>query len=233
MALNAFNKYSSYKLRMRRVIRKAMTILAICGLPAWAQQLREAFSPALIEHKMPSFYNGYLFSVAPQHVVTLFAPDGQLFLTLPIQGRGNGHVSVRSVAIDDGGRMAVGWSDTPNAGIDIRDSLGNLIRTIDTGRYIPAHLSFAKDHSLWSLGSQRDTTKPNFPDEQDYAIVRKYSAEGKEVGAYLPRSLFPPGLEPGTEGWQTRQVTVTDDRVGLEVYSGKVGNQKEWVELGP
>jgi hypothetical protein len=125
----------------------------------------------------------------------------------------------------------VGWTDTPNAGIDIRDSLGNLIRTIETGRYIPSHLSFATDHSLWSLGFQRDAARPNLPDRQDYPIVRKYSTEGKEVGAYLPRSLFPPGLEPGMEGWQTRQVTVTADCVGLEVYSGQVGNQKEWVEL--
>src|ERR1700677_520718 len=149
---------------MRCVMRKAMTILAICALPAWAQQLREAFSPALIEHRMPSFYNGYLFSVAPQHVMTLFAPDGRLVLTLPILGQGNGHPSVQSVAIDGDGTLAVGWFDTPNAGIDIRDSLGNLLRTIDTGRYIPAHLSFANDHSLWSLGSQRDAAKPSYPD---------------------------------------------------------------------
>jgi hypothetical protein len=212
-------------------MRIALVYSALIALPGWAQPIREAFSPALIEHRMPCFYNGYLFSVAPQHVVTLFAPDGQLVLTLPIQGRGNSNVGVKSLAVDEDGTLAVGWSDAPNAGIDIRDSFGNLIRTIDTGRYIPAHLSFASDHSLWSLGAQQDATKPNFPDRQDYAIVRKYSPEGKEVGAYLPRSSFPPGLEPGMVGWQTRQITITNDRVGLEVYSGKFGGQKEWVEL--
>ena len=30
---------------------------------------------------------------------------------------------------------------------------------------------------------------------------------------------------------QRRRITVTADRVGLEVVSGRVGNQREWVEL--
>jgi hypothetical protein len=33
------------------------------------------------------------------------------------------------------------------------------------------------------------------------------------------------------EEWQRRRITVTKDRVGLEVVSGNIGNQREWVEL--
>ena len=61
--------------------------------------------------------------------------------------------------------------------------------------------------------------------------MRKYSIDGKETGAYLPKSLFESGLPPGNEEWQARRITVTTDRVGVEVLSGKVGNQREWVEL--
>ena len=61
--------------------------------------------------------------------------------------------------------------------------------------------------------------------------MRKYSTDGKLVGAYLSRSLFPPGLPPGLDGWQTRRITVTHDRVGVEAVSGNVSNQREWVEL--
>ena len=38
--------------------------------------------------RMPAFYNGYLYSCRPPHIVTLFAPNGQIVLTVPIQGRG-------------------------------------------------------------------------------------------------------------------------------------------------
>ena len=53
----------------------------------------------------------------------------------------------------------------------------------------------------------------------------------KETGAYLPRSLFARGLEPGAEEWQERRITVTSDRVGIEAISENVSNQREWVEL--
>jgi hypothetical protein len=136
-----------------------------------------------------------------------------------------------SVAIDDDGTLAISWVGLPKIGIDIRDSSGNLIRSIDTGRYMPAQLSFGQDHSLWSFGWQRDAARPEIADRQDYLTVRKYLADGKQVGAYLPRSLFPAGLEPGGAEWQQRLITVTGDRVGINAYSGKTGAQREWVEL--
>jgi hypothetical protein len=107
---------------------------------------------------MPGFYNGYLYSCVQSHIVTLFAPDGQLALNLRIEGRGNGSVKVESVAVDSDGTLAVAWVDKPNAGIDIRDSFGKLVRSIDTGRYLPMHLSFG-DHSLWAFGWQRDADR--------------------------------------------------------------------------
>jgi hypothetical protein len=212
---------------------RTVSLLALLSLPAWPANvsLQEASAPAFVSNKMPGFYNGYLFSAEPKHVLTLFAPEGHELFSLPFQGRSNGKVGIESVAIDSDGTLAVAWQDLPSAGIDIRDLSGTLLRSIDTGRYVPAHLSFGPDHSLWALGFQRDATKPAYPDKQDYATVRKYSSDGKEIAAYLPRSLFPPGLEPGMAQWQTRRITVTADRVGVEAVSGNVGNEREWVEL--
>jgi len=83
---------------------------------------------------------------------------------------------------------------------------------------------------LWVLGWQRDAQ--NFPHEtKDYPLLRRYSIDGKQTGAYLPLSLFPRGLRPGADEWQRRRITVTPDRVGVEVYSGNLGYQREWVEL--
>ena len=214
---------------------RAITLLGILSLPACSENapVSEASAPALIGTLMPAFYNGYLYSCAPDNTVTLFAPDGHSVLNLVIEGRGNGRVSVESVAIDTDGALAVGWVDsaTATAGIDIRDSLGKLVRSIDTGIYLPMHLSFG-DHSLWAFGWQRDADMGwGFP-ANHYQAVRKYSMDGKLIGSYLPRSLFPPGLEPSGEGWQERRITITGDRVGVEALSGKSSDRREWVELG-
>jgi hypothetical protein len=67
-------------------------------------------------------------------------------------------------------------------------------------------------------------------DRQDYKVVRQFSSEGKELNAYLARSTFPPGLEPGTASPGVR-IEVTTDRVGILANSGKSSLNQEWVEL--
>jgi hypothetical protein len=212
---------------------RSVAVLTLLSLSAWAAigPVHEASAPALIGRVMPGLYNGYLYSAEPRHVLTLFAPDGHELFSLPFPGRGNGKVGVESIAIDSDGTLAVAWQDPPKAGIDIRDLSGTLIRSIDTGWYVPTHLSFGQDHSLWALGLQRDAARPAYYDKKDYPILRRYSIGGKETGAFLPKSLFVDGLPPGMSEWQSRRITVTADRVGLEVISGKVSNQREWVEL--
>jgi hypothetical protein len=208
-------------------------LLVLLSLPAWPAEgpLREASAPAIVGNSMPGFYNGYLYSAEPRHVLTLFAPDGHELFSLPLAGRGNGKVAIESVAIDSDGTLALAWQDSPNAGIDIRNLSGSLVRSIDTGLYVPAHLSFGTDHSLWALGWQRDAAKPTSADQRDYQILKRYSIDGNQTGAYLPKSLFAAGLPPGMSAWQHRAITVTADRVGVEVFSGTNGNQREWVEL--
>ena len=69
---------------------RMITHLAIVGACAWTQTapIREISARAIIDDRMPAFYNGYLYSCRPPHIVTLFAPNGQIVLTVPIQGRG-------------------------------------------------------------------------------------------------------------------------------------------------
>jgi len=211
---------------------RIVPLLAVLSLAAWPANVpvQEASAPAIVGERMPGFYNGYLFSAEPSHVLTLFAPDGHELFSLPIQGHGNGNIQIESLAIDSDGTLAVSWVDRPDAGIDIRDLSGTLLRSFSTGRFLPMHLSFGENHSVWALGWQYDEARFS-EDKQDYPILRKYSISGKETGGYLPRSLFAAGLPPGNEEYQARRITVTADRVGVEVISGKVGNQREWVEL--
>jgi hypothetical protein len=199
------------------------------SLDAQSGSVKESSAPAFIENLMPALYNGYLYTIRPRHVLTLFAPDGHQMLTLPLIG--NDTVSILNVAIDSDTTLALSRRDEAGAAIELRDAFGNLLQSINTGRYIPAHVAFGEDHTIWSLGWQTDATKLLYPDRQDYMILRHYSRDGKEIGAYLPRSLFPVGLEPGRIGWQSRAITITGDRIGVQVYSGNPGNKMEWVEL--
>jgi len=193
--------------------------------------LREVTSQAArVENQLvPAFYKGYIYWIGltgPDNQVTIYAPDGHLAFSFQTEtGRAEG------VAIDTDGSLAVAWGSIEGGGIEFRDNSGTPRKTIQTGRYFPTHISFAEDHSLWSLGWQRDAANSGDPDKQ-YMIVRKYLPDGKEAGAYLPRSLFPPGLEPGMERWQkSGSIVVAHDRVGLWVYSGEIGTKTEWVEL--
>jgi len=68
-------------------------------------------------------------------------------------------------------------------------------------------------------------------DSKDYTMVHKYSSDHKEQGNYLPRSLFPKGLNPGSGSWQRMRIAVSSDRVGLFAWSGMNSSQNEWVEL--
>lgn len=193
--------------------------------------VREVTSQATrAEHQLvPAFYKGYIYWIGlagPGTQVTIYAPDGHLAFSFETQ-----HGTVESLAVDTDGSLAVAWKSEKGGGFDLRDSSGALTKTIQTGRYLPAHVSFAEDHSLWSLGLQLDAADSERAD-YDYMTVRKYRPDGKEVGAYLRRSLFPAGLEPAMWGWQrSSSIAVAHDRVGLWVYSGKNGNETEWVEL--
>ena len=128
------------------------------------------------------------------------------------------------------GASALGGPSGFLSGILLLDRTGRETGLIDTGRYTPAHIAIAPDHSIWTLGWQQDADKPPLPDRQDYGIVRHFSADGKQVRAYLPRSSFPAGLEPGIPGPGVH-IEVTQDRVGILAYSGKTGANAEWVEL--
>jgi hypothetical protein len=62
-------------------------------------------------------------------------------------------------------------------------------------------------------------------------MLRHYSAAGKEMAAFLPRSLFPKGMEPGGAQRQEQRIHVMPDHIGLVAFSGDTGDKQEWVEV--
>ena len=177
---------------------------------------------------VPGFYKGYVYWIGrdgDDKVANVYAPDGHLALVFVTE---NG--KVQNLAFDTDGTVAVSWwGPKKTGGIDFRDSYGKLTRTVETGRYLPAHIAFGEDHSLWIFGYQLDAADRE--DQHDYMTIRKYTPDGKQAGAYLARSLFPAGLSPAGAGWQARSIFVTHDRVGLWAWSGDTGSKTEWLEL--
>jgi hypothetical protein len=176
---------------------------------------------------IPAFFKGYIYWAGRDNPLTIYKPDGYpaaYFLTP--------EKTAQAIAADMDGALAIAWKTETSGGIDLFDASGVLVRTIQTGRYRPAHLSFAEDHSLWTLGYQVRAGHPEMWDDSAYMIVRKFLPSGQQAGAYLPRSLFPQGLPPGEETWQwSNCITVAHDRVGLWVNSGMDSGKTEWVEL--
>jgi hypothetical protein len=198
---------------------------------------------------IPWFRHGYLILFLPRGVngtpvesimygFTAYAPEGYFAYQEILDVPGGNRPVVRDVDFDSDGNAAVGVSARGGAsgiisGILLLDRGGRETSYIDTGRYLPTHLAIAPDGSIWTIGWERAVSTVEGlarPDRHDFMIVRHFSTNGKQLNAYLPRSSFPPGLEPASPGAGV-YMAVNQDRVGILVFSGKTGANAEWVEL--
>ena len=201
-------------------MRKSFALLAV-SLCLWGAEnapIREVTSQAAkaTGKLIPAYYQGYVYWAGPQETLTVFKPDG-FYVPYDLTPE----KTAEALAADTDGRVAIAWRTETHGGIDLFDADGAAVRSIETGRYWPTHLAFGEDHSLWTLGYQSRPDHPELWDDNDYKIVRKFLPDGRQAGAYLPRSRFPHGMEPGSESWQMSNcITVGDDRVGLWVYRG-------------
>ena len=78
---------------------------------------------------------------------------------------------------------------------------------------------------------QRDAVKTDHEDRQDYLIIRRFNMQGRETGAFVMRSSFPPGLSPGGPWGGLWGIRAAGDRIGAFMYSGKNGQPLVWLEL--
>jgi hypothetical protein len=233
---------------------KPFLIAAVSGLAVSAaaaageEPVRQLSTVAIpfFRSRVPLFRHGYLVLWPPggpngvpaanvSDGFDAYGPDGKLAYKKTIEVPGGSQSVVYDVDFDADGNAAVTASALGGPSqflhiIMLLDRNGNQTGLIDTGRYFSAKIAIAPDRSIWALGWQQDADRTRYPDRNDYMIVRHFSAEGKEVGAYLPRSSFPAGLEPGYQGEPTR-ITVTEDRLGILAVSGRTGANAEWVEM--
>jgi hypothetical protein len=190
--------------------------------------------PALGNQPVCHFRNGYMFQfdTLVNRVIRVYAPDGHFTVNLPIQLPGASVTWPTDVAVDSDGTFVAGAfggdgdiRHVTQFGVAMFDSNGIQTGVIDMKSFSPNHVAIAEDHSIWVLGA------PSGPrSKQDYMILRKYTRAGALVGSYLPRSAFPPGLEPGGQGVPAT-VMAAGNRIAVVAFSGNVGNLLELIQL--
>jgi hypothetical protein len=198
--------------------------------------------------RVPGFDKGYLFQLknsgtAPPDGLAVFDPKGmlayQIDITAPDGSPGHLRPRAETDAADTDGTVLLpifyggygGNGHVKGGGIVVLDPYGKEIRFVDTARFLPDAACFGPDHSIWVMGTQfaplRDGDSIDHVEPGDYNLVRKYSLDGKQIGAFVARSSFPAGLPPASAGW----MRASGSRVGVMTYSGPAANNPEWIEL--
>lgn len=174
---------------------------------------------------LPAFQNGYLFFL--DHAsVRVYSPEGFPVFTTVVQIPDAEDAWAEGLAVDTDGTFAIGvayGTSLRAGGIAFYNKYGQPDGFVATGSYRPESLCFADDHSLWTFGLQRGGG--------DYMMVHRFGADRKDAGQFLAHTLFPEGTSPGAGHWQTRNIVVAQDRIGLFAFSGRIGSLNEWVEL--
>jgi hypothetical protein len=189
----------------------------------------------------PTFDRGYVFQMdgtgaAPPTLLAVFGPDGEMEYRVSVRAPDGSIAYMKRAAADTDGNVIVsvwyggygGNAPIKGGGIAFFDKSGAQTRFLDTGRFIPNGLCFGPDNSVWTAGAQFGSHDGE--SHTDYAIVRKYSVDGEQVGAYLSRSSFPAGLPPGDAGIST-WVKAASDRIGVMTTPGENGGDPVFIEL--
>ncbi|MEO7145316.1 MAG: hypothetical protein ABI165_17615 [Bryobacteraceae bacterium] len=179
---------------------------------------------------MATFDRGYLIVYDRDETLDVYARDGARLYSVSAKAPAASSTRMLNAAVDEDGTLAVTVDYTrPNhtgGGIALFDRTGAQIRFFDTGEYLPGQICYAPDHSIWTLGHPVIRTDNV---SKDYKILRNYSQDGRELGAFLSRSSFATSNRaelggPMIGGWLLR---VANGRVGAQI-----DQRRWWVETG-
>ena len=186
---------------------------------------------------VPRYDKGYLLyrHMQARNRLEVHKPDGAPLFDIQVPCPGPGECGVGVAAVDSRGTVAVtlhyrtprGWAGS----IRFLNAKGVEMRVIETEWYVPRALAFDEQDNLWTIGWLRDPLNPDFPEKEDHPIVRKYSPDGKELGRFLPRSLWPgKNSSPGSLGVGYWHMAAASDRIGAIIHENHADNDPEWVE---
>src|SRR5215469_13647675 len=182
---------------------------------AWAQRTIPSLGPCDL-YCRETIDKGHIIHLNMNGDLEVFNREGlRLFEAVVLSPAGGKVLDSRGAAIDTDETVAVTavWeaAGVKTGGVVLFDGKGRRIRTIETGRFRPEHVTFDPTHYIWIYGWQADAEDRGIEDRQDYTLVRKFSREGAEEGRVLWRRSFP--------GWTggVRVFRAVQDRIGMMV----------------
>lgn len=145
--------------------------------------------------------------------ITVYGRDAQAAFSVREQKNGIYYVGW---AVDSDGFAAGVYQSRKiwQGRIDLFDPNGRMMRTIDTGSYIPQHVAFAADHTIWAEGY-----KAGSGDGEDFDVLHHYARSGQELGQMLRWSQIA-GSQNSYTALQAivggRRLYIGRDRIGFE-----------------
>jgi hypothetical protein len=182
----------------------------------------------------PTFDHGYLVVYDWDHRIDVFSPDGALMYSVAAQVPGSDWADIENGAVDEDGMLAaaVRAVSAPGrargGGIALFDRTGRQIGFFDTGEYLPTQVAFGPDHSIWTLGWLGGETTASLT--ADYRVLRKYAQDGRQLGAFLPRALFPHPEYLGREPLIMPMLGLWELRVANERVEAVLHRPRLWVQ---
>jgi hypothetical protein len=184
----------------------------------------------------PTFDHGYLIVYDWDRRIDVFSPDGALMYSVAAQAPGSDWADIESGAVDEDGTLAAAVravSEPGHAragGIALFDRTGRQIGFFDTGEYLPTQAAFGPDHSIWTLGWLGGATRTSLT--AHYRVLREYAQDGRQLGAFLPRALFPYPEYLGREPLIMPMLGLWELRVANERVEAVLHRPRLWVETG-
>jgi hypothetical protein len=173
---------------------------------------------------------GHIIDLTRPAHVEVFDRDGlRQFQAIVLSPAGRSISSVSSAAIDSDETVAVTavWDVEHGiaGGIVLFDGSGKQTRVIETGRFVPAHVCFDQNHSIWVVAWQRDAEDWGSEDRADDPILRKFSKDGKEEARLVQRSRFL-GRSQDVDYFRAAH-----DRIGMLIGRRNLEGESDWIEI--
>lgn len=211
-------------------------MLLLCAMCSTGQSRRVSFDSLVVGdfRPVPKFEKGYVLLAEHRCMLSVFEPNGRKLFTRELQAPGGLPCQVNEAAVDAGGAFAAAISFSGPFGftgaILFLDATGKTVSFIDTERYLPAHIGFDRNRSLWSIGTKRDEVNTGMTAKDEYFLVRKFSRDGKLLGEFIPRSWWSPRGAPGDGGRGYWHLAVARDRVAAIIHENFSEQTPELIE---
>ena len=214
-------------------MRKAWPVFLLLALAVQCSAQTSADPPQYEGSLGPASYNGgfILNWDSPNYYtgVSIYGPDRSIAYSNAIRGSEGSFYGVWALDSDGIAARGSAWDGRGKreGRIELLDRAGKPIQTIKTGSYLPQHVVFAPDHTLWTIGYE-----DNYESRaEDFNVLHHYARNGEEIGQGLPWLQIAGDYKAYTSlqlCLGCNQFFATNERIGfwVHLYEG----HETWIE---